>query len=650
VVKIKNATVEEILKSEEGNFEVTEETFEFVMNNMERKNKRSYNFIVKTGNKYKRVVFKMCKRILEKEEIPLRFFLTLLIQLYKGKGSCQDLSNSRFIHIKDWLPRLCESLVVCEMKDDIIDNTSKFQCGGMPGMRPQFHLFVVKSIMAKSVKDQGNIFTLTDFQKFFDKEMLNDVILSLHGDVDKKALRVWWKLNSRTRVTVRTGLGNTEEGEAGACLGQGSKGGGLGSMRTLDKCVSDYFEGSEDEDSYGGVRLQPQIWVDDLLRSSPGVQEVRCGNVKLSEMVKEMCLEIHLYKSCYLVVGSDNFKEKVEAETAEDPIMFGKFKMKKEIVATYLGDEIHSEGLEASIEASIQARQGKVRGAMFQLVALWGDYRAQVVGGVLGAITLFDACIVTSLLNNASTWIGINDHHYKLLDSFLYDFLRALLQLPGSTPLACLRGATAVMGMKWRVWQEKLLLVLAIRRLEGEVLAKEVFQEQVVLGLPGLAKEASHICSTVGLPDISICCLKIIDKEEIKEKIFYHHYKCVKEELRNLKVKGTELIKKDLRRPQEYFLTSSLPEARMSFRLQNRMLDIPSDMRGRYLGRMGCEACLAWRRGEGGEEKEAAPTVTASHLEVCPGYAALRAGKDLYIEKDKVLYFIQVMRMRSMRT
>ena len=66
------------------------------------------------------------------------------------------------------LPRLFEALVVSEMKDDIVEATSKFQCGGMPGMRPQFHLFVVKSIMAKVVKDEGEIFTVTDLQKFYD--------------------------------------------------------------------------------------------------------------------------------------------------------------------------------------------------------------------------------------------------------------------------------------------------------------------------------------------------------------------------------------------------------------------------------------------------------------------------------------------------
>ena len=79
-------------------------------------------------------------------------------------------------------------------------------------------------------------------------------------------------------------------------------------MRTLNKVVNDYYSGSEDEDFVGSVRLQSLIWVDDLLRSCQGVQEVRNGNLKLDKMVKEMCLEIHPTKSNYLVVGSSKKK------------------------------------------------------------------------------------------------------------------------------------------------------------------------------------------------------------------------------------------------------------------------------------------------------------------------------------------------------
>jgi hypothetical protein len=128
-----------------------------------------------------------------------------------------------------------------------------------------------------------------------------------------------------------------------------------------------------------------------------------------------MCLEIHPTKSNYLVVGNSKYKE-VREQTKNYPIMFGEIELKRAVCVTYLGDEIHEDGLAASVEATILARRGKVQGSVFGLVGLWSDYRAQVVGGVLGAIHLYEACIVPSLLNNCSTWLGIKEEQYKMLD------------------------------------------------------------------------------------------------------------------------------------------------------------------------------------------------------------------------------------------
>ena len=283
---------------------------------------------------------------------------------------------------------------------------------------------------------------------------------------------------------------------------------------------------------------------------------------------------------------------------------------------TYLGEEIHEDGLEASIDATINVRQGKIRGSIHALAALWNDHRMQVVGSTLGALEMFEACIVSSLLNNASVWIGITEEQENRLDGFQMEFLRALLQLPVSTPKACLIAATGVMKMKWRVWREKLLLLLAIRQQEEGVLACEMLDAQISLGLPGLAKECTLICHKIGLPDICRGRPERVSKDEISEHIFFNHLKSVKEDLGSLKEKGKELMKVDIRKPQAYLASSSLAEARMAFRVQNRMLDIAGDMPGRYLGRMACQACLAWRRGES-EELEELLTARREHLDWC---------------------------------
>ena len=216
--------------------------------------------------------------------------------------------------------------------------------------------------------------------------------------------------------------------------------------------------------------------------------------------------------------------------------------------------------------------------------------------------------------------------------------VRSLLKMPGSTPIPALRALTALLGFKWRIWQEKLLLVVAIKKAEG-TLAKMVMEEQLLMGWPGLCQEVSRICDTIGLPDV---CLEDVDKTEIKEAIFWHHYAVMKEEMEPLK-KLQQIVKEDLRKPQDFLSTGNLDQCRMAMRLRTGMLDIPGDMPGRYQGREGCLApgCHPVTRGEEGP----AVRETRDHLESCEGYSHLWGPTQ--DSMGIVNYFMDVMRTRA---
>ena len=101
---------------DEQPLEITRDDFDDLVKKLKTKNKRSYDFLVRTGDHFKLVVFKLCKRLLEAEEFPARFYETTLHQLWKKKFPKKDLGNHRFLHIKDWLPKCCKALVVSKMK------------------------------------------------------------------------------------------------------------------------------------------------------------------------------------------------------------------------------------------------------------------------------------------------------------------------------------------------------------------------------------------------------------------------------------------------------------------------------------------------------------------------------------------------------
>ena len=150
------------------------------------------------------------------------------------------------------------------------------------------------------------------------------------------------------------------------------------------------------------------------------------------------------------------------------------------------------------------------------------------------------------------------------------------------------------MGMKHRIYQEKLLLVIDILRLEEETLARQVFDEQLAQGYLGLALEAREICQEVGLPDV---CEGKVSKGEVKATIAAHHLATLKEEMEGKK-KCASLLQSDLTQPQPYSGSKCLAQARMGFRIQNKMVVCPGNMGNKFRGKMECEACVAWR-GEG---------------------------------------------------
>ena len=70
-----------VKEDEEEDIEITMEDFDELIKKLEKKNKRSYDFLLKTGSCFKRVVFQLCRRLITAETFPERFCDTQLNQL-----------------------------------------------------------------------------------------------------------------------------------------------------------------------------------------------------------------------------------------------------------------------------------------------------------------------------------------------------------------------------------------------------------------------------------------------------------------------------------------------------------------------------------------------------------------------------------------
>jgi hypothetical protein len=208
----------------------------------------------------------------------------------------------RFIHSKSYLPRTVEAVIVDAMKEDILDASSCYQIGGKPGHRSQEHLFTVKSVIAKYIED-GKILIggVHDIQKFFDKEVLSDVLLTLNEmKVNKKCVRVWGKLNQNTKVRVRCGGGYSQWQEVGDTLGQGSGGAALASQANLDRGITTIFKGSSDLVVYGTVPISPLLIQDDIFSLSSTINAARSSLLKVDTVMKMKQLTLNKDKTAYV--------------------------------------------------------------------------------------------------------------------------------------------------------------------------------------------------------------------------------------------------------------------------------------------------------------------------------------------------------------
>jgi hypothetical protein len=151
VIMVSEAHDKRMIEGVEEEMEITEDDFGELVGKLEKKKKKSSDFLLKAGKKFKIVVFKLCRRLIQAEVFPERFFETVLHQLWKKKSPKENLGNHRFIHVKDWLPKCVEALVVMKMKDAILKAGNKYQIGGISKHRVEEHLIVVKAIIERSM-------------------------------------------------------------------------------------------------------------------------------------------------------------------------------------------------------------------------------------------------------------------------------------------------------------------------------------------------------------------------------------------------------------------------------------------------------------------------------------------------------------------
>ena len=121
---------------------------------LSERNKTVYEDLKRWGPKMKILIYYALKTCYDEETLPSEFTETRLQALYKRKGSRKDLNNYRFLHLRSMLAKLFEYIIMMKVKDTMYNSFPKAQIGGEPNCRTMEHLYVLTSLMSRSVKDK----------------------------------------------------------------------------------------------------------------------------------------------------------------------------------------------------------------------------------------------------------------------------------------------------------------------------------------------------------------------------------------------------------------------------------------------------------------------------------------------------------------
>ena len=108
------------------------DTFNSIVEKMKSKPGHKYDFLVKGGEGLKRTLLDLFYIIWREEKLPEGWTDSTVIQLFKQRGSLNQLKNFRHIHDKMDIFKLFNQMVTSFAKEKIVENMSKFQIACIP--------------------------------------------------------------------------------------------------------------------------------------------------------------------------------------------------------------------------------------------------------------------------------------------------------------------------------------------------------------------------------------------------------------------------------------------------------------------------------------------------------------------------------------
>ena len=111
-----------------------------------------YNeILLNAGKNLKENILKMINTFWNQENIPDELYRVEIKSIYKGKGDIGNLENHRGIFLNSNILKLLEKMILYRGISTLENSMSLYQAGGRAGFSPGEQVFILRSILDKSI-------------------------------------------------------------------------------------------------------------------------------------------------------------------------------------------------------------------------------------------------------------------------------------------------------------------------------------------------------------------------------------------------------------------------------------------------------------------------------------------------------------------
>ena len=356
----------------------------------------------------------------KEESTPDSWKKGLITSIWKGRGDKETLNNHRGITVSSTLGNIMEELIDNRILKTI--SYTQAQGGGIKGCSTYDHIFLIRSLIAISLKEKRPTFlSFYDVSKAFDTVDNEDMLAIMwQKGLKGKTWRLLKDLTSNLKASVRTRHGNTREIDMEVGGRQGSKLTGRMFSKLMDLLAEQVIHSEQGIAISRDFIIGILLWMDDVVSCVEGEQNQLDILEKIDSFAKDHKLKWGVDKCKVMPIGKHSNRSQWK---------LGELDIQNCTNYKYLGDIISNNGKNKD---NITERRGKMMASTLSINTIASS---EVLNRIETAVLLelHEKISVPTLLNNAESWDLMIGEQKELQQIEILN-IKCLFNLPTKTP------------------------------------------------------------------------------------------------------------------------------------------------------------------------------------------------------------------------